>query len=108
MKRGDLVTVSLGGDYGKPRPAVIVQNDAVAAFDSVILCPLSSARTDATTVRVVVEPDAENQLRARSEVMVEKVITAPRSRLGPVIGRLSAEAMAEVSQKLGFVLGIVG
>jgi mRNA interferase MazF len=106
VRRGDLVTVSLGGDYGKPRPAVIVQNDAVAKFDSVILCPFSSLQADANAVRPTVQPTADNSLRVASAIMVEKIITAPRHRVGAVIGRLSDEDLADLDRRLAFVLGL--
>ena len=101
-----MAIVSLPGDYGKPRPAVVVQGNAVAGFDSVILCPMTTARTDSSLVRLALEPSAENGLTARSEVMVEKLSTLSRKRLGAAIGRLSDGEMAALDIKLALVLGL--
>jgi len=80
-KRGDLVTVSLPGDYGKPRPALVIQNDLLNELDSLVLCPVSSDLRRAD-FRVTVEPSAENGLRQTSQVMVDKLSTLPRSKVG--------------------------
>ncbi|MGH6912989.1 MAG: type II toxin-antitoxin system PemK/MazF family toxin [Geminicoccales bacterium] len=107
MKRGDVVLVALRGDYGKPRPAVILQNDLITAeeSDSVIVCPMTSHVSGMKEFRVLVEPAPDNGLRSRSEVMVEKLAGVPRRRLRDVIGRLDAEAMQAVEQASLLVLG---
>jgi len=107
LRRGDVVIVSLPGDYGKPRPAVVIQSDALSGFDSVILCPLTTAQTDTPLIRLTLEPNAENGLTARSEVMTEKVSTVSRRRTGRPIGRLSAAELAALDAKLVMVLGLV-
>ncbi len=78
MKRGDLVTVVTSGDYGKPRPALIVQADAYAEHPSVTLLPLTRELHDLPLLRVTVEPGEGTGLRRRSQVMVHKATTIPR------------------------------
>jgi len=87
MQRGDLVTVSLHGDYGKPRPAVIVQSNLLSDLESVVLCPITSDLRDAV-FRVTIEPNPSNGLRALSQVMVDKLATLPRSKISTAFGRL--------------------
>src|SRR5690348_7504456 len=88
MRRGDVVTVAAIGDYGKPRPAVIVQTDAFPkSHASVIVCPMTSDVVDAPAFRVTIEPSPENGLRTTSQVMADKPVTIRRSRIGRQIGR---------------------
>ena len=107
MKRGDVVMVALQGDYGKPRPAVILQNDLITAeeSDSVVVCPMTSNLSGMREFRVLVEPTAGNGLRARSEIMVEKLAGVPRRRLREVVGELEPEALYAVEQASMLVLG---
>jgi len=107
MKRGDIVTVAAAGDYGKPRPAVIVQSDAFPEeHESVIVCQMTSELVDAPAFRVTVEPDAETGLRARCQVMADKPVTIRRTRVGRRIGRLGADDMARLNAALAFVIGL--
>jgi mRNA interferase MazF len=107
VKRGDVVLVALQGDYGKPRPAVILQNDLITAeaSASVIVCPMTSAISGMKEFRVMVEPTPDNGLRSPSEVMVEKLAGVPRRRLRDVVGQLDARAMQAVEQAALLVLG---
>ena len=107
MRRGDVVLVVLQGDYGKPRPAVIVQGDRLteAGATSIVVCPMTSAPSGTTSFRVAVAPTADNRLRLPSEVMVEKLAGVPRQRLREVVGRLDAATMASVDAALLVVLG---
>src|SRR5215470_13347936 len=92
MRRGDLVTVAAAGDYGKPRPAVIVQTDAFPeTHASVVVCQMTSELSDAPDFRVTIDPSETNGLRAQSQIMVDKPVTIRRARVGKIIGRLSAE-----------------
>jgi len=68
-----IVTVALAGDYGKPRPAVVIQSERLAATDSLLVCPLTSTQRDAPLYRLAVAPDAENGLRRASDIMVDKI-----------------------------------
>jgi mRNA interferase MazF len=100
MRRGDLVVAAIPGDYGKPRPAVIVQGDAFAGIASVTLVPLSSDLQPVPLLRLTVEPSPANGLQARSQIMIDKVVTVPRARIGRRIGRLDDGAMREVGRAL--------
>lgn len=105
-QRGDLVTVSLQGDFGKPRPALIVQSDLLDALPTLMLCPISSELRDAD-FRVLVQPTSDNGLRQPSQVMVDKVSTLPRGKMGVAFGRLEADRLREVDRALLLVLGLV-
>jgi mRNA interferase MazF len=107
MRRGDLVTVAAAGDYGKPRPAVIVQTDAFPAnHASVIVCQLTSELVDAPDFRVTIEPKPENGLRHKSQVSADKPVTIRRERIGQKIGHLGNQDMARLGNALAFVLGL--
>ena len=107
MRRGDLVTVAAAGDYGKPRPAVIVQTDAFPeSHASVVVCQLTSDLADAPDFRVTIDPSPENGLRLTSQVMADKPVTVRRERIGPRFGRLGDRDMARLGAALAFVLGL--
>ena len=107
MKRGDVVTVVTSGAYGKPRPALVVQADAFEAIPSVTVLPLTSDLHDAGLVHLtVLLPDQQSGLPVVSQVMVDKAITAPRSKVGAVIGRLDDETLRTVSVAPGKFLGL--
>ena len=107
MRRGDLVTVAASGDFGEPRPAVIVQTDALPEnHASVVVCQLTSELADAPDFRVTIEPEPENGLRLTSQVMVDKPVTIRRERIGRKIGRLGNQDMARLGIALAFVLGL--
>ncbi len=104
MKRGDLVTVTVSGDYGKPRPALVVQSDAFDVHPSVIVLPLTSELNDTPLFRVTVSAGKETGLRAASQIMVDKATTVPRGKIGPRIGRVNANTMQSVDEALrGFL-----
>ena len=105
MKQGDLISVSLAGDYGKPRPALVIQSDTYEHLNSVTVLPLTSNVLSTEGCRVAVEMSEENGLRQVSQVMVEKASTLPRLKAGPVIGRLSTTDMSAVSRALALFLG---
>ncbi|MEH2626248.1 mRNA interferase MazF [Bradyrhizobium sp. AZCC 1719] len=95
MRRGDLVIVAAAGDYGTPRPAVIVQTDAFPeSHASVVICQLTSDLADAPDFRVTIEPNPENGLRLKSLVMADKPVTVRRERIGQRIGHLGNQDMA--------------
>ncbi len=106
MKRGDLVTVVSSGDYGKPRPALIVQADAYAEHPSLTVLPLTSDLYDMPSIRVTVEPGEGTGLRLRSQVMVDKATTIPRAKAGTRIGRLDEVTLASVGRALAAFLGV--
>jgi len=107
MARGDVVTVAAAGDYGKPRPAVIVQTDAFPpTHGSVVVCQMTSEIQPATDFRVTIAPTDANGLLVVSQVMADKPVTVRRERIGHRIGRLSAGDLARVNVALAFVIGL--
>ncbi|SAL15156.1 growth inhibitor PemK [Caballeronia udeis] len=106
MRRGDLITVSVQGNYGKPRPALVLQSDLFSEHDSVTVLLLTSELRDTPLFRVTIEPDEINQLSKRSQVMVDKAVTMPREKLGDVFGRLEGELMISVNRAMAVFLGI--
>jgi mRNA interferase MazF len=109
MRRGEIWTVAGGGDYtGKPRPAVILQDDAFEATASVTICAFTSDTLDVPMFRLLVEPDDHNGLRQPSRLMVDKITTVPRTRLGQRIGRLDDDDLARLSRAAIVFLGLAG
>ena len=106
MKRGDFVTVALQGDFGKPRPALVVQADPFDAHATVTVLLVSSTLIDAPLFRITVQPDEANGLRKPSQIMVDKAMTVRRDKLGTPFGTASDEVMLEVSRCLAMFLGI--
>jgi len=106
MRRGDLVTVALSGDFGKPRPALIIQSDNFDATDTVTLLLISGTLVDAPLLRLTIQPDAENGLQKPSQIMIDKAMTVRHDRIGQHFGWLSDEAMISVTRSLALFLGI--
>jgi mRNA interferase MazF len=107
MRRGDVVTVAIAGDYGKPRPAVIVQTDALPlSHASVVVCQLTSEAGDPADFRVAVEPSSRNGLRTRSQIMADKPVAVRRERIGKRIGQLDGPDVARLNVALALVLGL--
>jgi mRNA interferase MazF len=108
LKRGEVWTVAGGPDYtGKPRPAVIVQNESFDVTDSVTICVFTTTRLDAPTFRLQIEPTTLNGLERRSWLMVDKVASVPRTKMGHRLGRLETEDLARLNQALLVFLGLV-
>ena len=107
MRRGDIWTVSGGKDYaGKPRPVVIVQDDSFDATDSITVCSFTTDPTDAPLFRLPVEPSERNGLRATSRLMVDKITSVPKSKVGVLIGRLDEEDVVRLNQAVLVFLGL--
>lgn len=107
MRRGEIWTVSGGASYtGKPRPAVILQDNSFDATASITLCAFTSDPTDAPLFRLVIEPTETNGLRAASRLMVDKVSTVPKDKLGEKIGRLDDADIARLNQAVLVFLGL--
>lgn len=107
MKRGDIVTAALSGDFGKPRPVVVVQTDVFnETHATVTVLPLSSTIIDAALFRITVDPTPETGLRKVSQIMVDKVTSVRRDRLGDVIGKLGNDPMLRVTRALAVWIGI--
>lgn len=100
------MTIALQGDFGKPRPALVIQADSFSALSSVTVLPLTSRMVDASLLRVTLEPSAENGLQKPSQVMVDKAVTVMRDKLGPPFGRIDAEVLIQVERCLAVFLGI--
>lgn len=106
MRRGDLVTVAMPGDYGKPRPALVIQSDLFDATGTLTVLLLTSTLVEAPLLRPTVQPSADNGLQAISQVMIDKAMSVRRDRVGAVIGRLDEETMLSVARSLAVFLGI--
>jgi mRNA interferase MazF len=107
MRRGEAVTVTAAGDWGKPRPAVIVQTDALpTGHASVIICQMTSNIVEAPDFRITIEASRRNGLRARSRVMADKPVTIRRERVGRRIGTLEATDLQRLTVALAFVMGL--
>lgn len=107
MMRGDLVTIALQGEYGKPRPALVVQSDLFDVHPSVTILPVTSELRQLPLFRVAVHPSQANGLHRPSEIMIDKAQTVSRERVGDVFGRLPEEEMLAVSRALAVFLGVV-
>jgi mRNA interferase MazF len=107
MRRGDIWTVSGGKDYaGKPRPVIIVQDDSFDATDSITVCAFTTDPTEAPLFRLPVEPSERNGLRSSSRLMVDKIATVPKSKVGERIGRLDDEDVVRLNQAVMVLLGL--
>lgn len=105
LTRGDLVTVALHGDYGKPRPALVIQSDLFGNHPSITVLPVTSDLCATPLFRVQVEPSAANGLQLPSQVMVDKAHTVACERVGDPFGRLVPEQMVAVDRALALFLG---
>jgi mRNA interferase MazF len=104
--RGDLVIISLQGDFGKPRPALIIQSNQFNDHATVTVLPITSTMVAAPLLRVTVQPDAKNGLQKPSQVMVDKAMTIKRDKVGQAFGRIETDALVEVERCLSVFLGI--
>lgn len=109
MRRGEVWTAAASSGYaGKPRPVVIVQDDRFGATASVTVCAFTTDPTEAPLFRLRVEPDELNGLREPSSLMVDKLTTVPRSKLGTQVGRLRDEDIVRLGRAVLVVLGLAG
>ena len=107
MKRGDVVTIAAPGDHGKPRPALIIQADVFNDIhSSITVVPLSSTIIDAPLFRITLDPSRQNGLIRVSQIMVDKVLTLPREKIGKRVGHLSKTLMTRVGRALSIWLGM--
>ena len=106
MSRGDVVIVAAPGDFGKPRPAVIVQSNAIPeGHASLVICPMTSELVEAD-FRITIEAGPETGLRVRSQVMADKPVAVRRERIGQRIGQLGAAELARLNVALALVMGL--
>ncbi len=108
MKRGDIVTVALQGDLGKPRPAVVVQTDWVDETTTVLVCPMTGTIRDAPIYRLLVPADSRTGLTRPSQIMADKIVAIRRDKCGPVIGSLNETTLAVLGRMLALMTGIAG
>jgi mRNA interferase MazF len=107
MRRGEIWTVAGGKDYvGKPRPVVIVQDDSFDATDSITICAFTTDETQAPLLRLPVEPNERNGLHMTCRLMVDKITTVPKSKVGSHIGRLDDEDILRLNQAILVFLGL--
>jgi mRNA interferase MazF len=107
MKRGEIWTVAGGGDYaGKPRSVVILQDDRFSGTASITVCAFTTDPTDAPLFRLTIEPDEENGLRAVCRLMVDKMTTVSKTKLGSRIGRVAASDRVRLNRAVVVFLGI--
>jgi len=105
-RRGELVTIATGGDYGKPRPALVIQSDAFADLPSVTVLRITSDLHELPLLRISVAPSTENGLRKVSQIMIDKAVTVPRIKVGPKIGRIETDTLRSVERTLRAFLGL--
>jgi mRNA interferase MazF len=109
VKRGDIWTVAGGPDYtGKPRPALILQDDAFDATASITICPFTTHALDAPLLRLPIDPSERNGLRASSQLMIDKITTVSKKKLETRTGRLSDEDIVRVNRAVLVFLGLAG
>lgn len=109
MKRGDVVTAVSPGDYGKPRPALVVQSDLFnETHASVVVCPITSHLRPAPLFRVQLSPSKSNGLRETSQVMVDKIVAVKREKIRQTVGRIRDAELALVERALRLWLGLEG
>jgi len=107
VKRGDVIVVAMQGDYGKPRPALVIQSDLFnETHAGVTVAPVTSAIVDAPLFRLTVDPSSSNGLRSVSQVMVDKVTAIRRDRIGKAIGRLDDNTMIRVNRAVALWFGL--
>lgn len=109
MRRGEIWTVSAGGGYaGKPRPVVIVQDDHFDATASITVCAFTTDPTPAPLFRLLVEPNERNGLKVPCSLMVDKITTVPKSKIGNQVGRLDDEDIVRLNRAVLVFLGFAG
>ena len=107
MIRGEIWTISGGADYaGKPRPVVILQSNSFEGLGSVTVCPFTTDPTEAPLLRLVIMPADGNGLREVSRIMIDKITTVPKSKLGARVGRIADEDMLRLNRGVVVFLGL--
>jgi mRNA interferase MazF len=106
MKRGDLVSIAIQGDFGKPRPALVIQSDNFDSHATATVLLVSSTLVEAPLFRITVQPTPGNGLQRASQIMVDKVMTVKRDKIGGAFGSLDSVHMLEIERCLAVFLGI--
>ncbi|CAK00896.1 hypothetical protein BT_0442 [Bartonella tribocorum CIP 105476] len=107
MMRGSLVTIAMQGDFGKPRPALIIQANQFSEHTSVTVLPITSTLVDTPLLRITLQPDSKNGLQKTSQVMIDKIMTVRCEKVSPAFGSIHADKMVEIERCLAVFLGIV-
>ncbi len=106
IRRGDIITVAASGDYGKPRPAIVIQSDWLDETDSVLVCLITTTHRETPLYRLDVPNDPTTGLREASQIMIEKVMAVRRVKCGPPIGRIDAPTLATLGRMLALMIGV--
>ena len=106
MQRGDLVSVAIQGDFGKPRPALVIQSPHLANHTSVTVLLVTSTLVDAPLLRVTVQAAPGNGFEKTSQIMIDKAMTLKLEKIGPVLGRVNPDELTQVERGLAVFLGI--
>lgn len=107
FKRGDIVLAASPGDYGKPRPCLVMQSELFDDLPSVTFCMLTTTlRSERPLVRITVKPDAQNGLRETSQIAIDKIMTLPAPRITRKIGEAGEDVMLQVTRAVAVFLGI--
>jgi len=106
MKRGDIVGIAMQGDYGKPRPALIIQSDNFQQHGSIVVIPLTGTIIDAPLFRIILEPTAENGLKKISQIMVDKIVSIKKDKVRNVFGAVKRTTLVEVERSMAVFLGL--
>jgi mRNA interferase MazF len=109
VRRGEIWTVAGGRDYaGKPRPVVILQDDRFDATNSISICAFTTDPTDAPLFRVLIEPNERNGLQVSSRLMIDKITTVPKTKIGKRIGYLDDADVVRMNRAVAVFLGLAG
>jgi len=107
VQRGNVVLINLSGDYGKPRPCVIVQNDLFHSLESVLIAPITSdVSVDVDIFRIILKPTKSNGLLKQSQIMLDKIVAVRKSKIKKVIGKLNRVQLADINKKIILLFGI--
>jgi len=106
VKRGDFVTIATQGDFGKPRPALVIQANQFNEHSSVTVLPVTSTLVSAPLLRVTVQPSTVSGLQKPSQVMIDKAVTVKADKIGQVLGHIDQNSMIEIDRCLALFLGI--
>jgi len=106
MKRGDFISIALSGDFGKPRPALVIQADLFSEHSSVTVLPVTNHLLDAPLLRITLEVNKQNGLHTTSQIMVDKAVTVKREKTGAVFGQIDTATLLSVERSLALFLGI--
>jgi mRNA interferase MazF len=106
LNRGEVVTVAIQGDLGKPRPALVIQADVFSETATITVLPITGELTDAPLLRIGLSPSDRNGLRKPSQIMIDKPITIKREKVGQRIGALESADMIQVDRSIALFLGI--